>query len=231
MKGARGLVPLAENFWAEASRRGMLVDWNPERGHHVWRGGCFNNNRRNARSSYRNNNQPDEQNENLGFRLAGGCGTGQTACLPEFRRGIAGACFSTSGPRSRRGQCASNKNRSWSWARLAARTALFGAAVRGKKGKCVEDLFPQPPRVAVHRVPDPRPHRLIHGCLVDEPRVVVRVKLAKTPPEADHVGPHEACVGWEEPKAEERETVATPIHTGLAGMHHGRAAGSPKRLA
>jgi formylglycine-generating enzyme required for sulfatase activity len=57
----------------------LLVYSNPERGHHVWRGGSFNNNRRNARSSYRNNNQPDEQNQDLGFRLAGGCGTGITA--------------------------------------------------------------------------------------------------------------------------------------------------------
>jgi hypothetical protein len=52
----------------------------------VWRGGSFNNNRRNARSSYRNNNQPDEQNQNLGFRVAGGCGTDRSGELkPEYR--------------------------------------------------------------------------------------------------------------------------------------------------
>ena len=66
-------------------------EWSKGSGHRVWRGGCFDNNRRNARSSCRNNNQPDEQNENLGFRLAGGCGTGLTACLPESRRGIGGS--------------------------------------------------------------------------------------------------------------------------------------------
>ena len=80
-----------------------MVNSYPERGHHVWRGGSFNNNRRNARSSYRNNNQPDEQDENLGFRLAGGCGTGLTVCRQGPAEESAGACYSTSGPRSRRG--------------------------------------------------------------------------------------------------------------------------------
>ena len=54
---------------------------------------------------------------------------------------------------------------------------LFGA-VPGKKRKRLEDLFPQPPRTAVHGMPDPRLHRLIHGFPVDEPGVVVRVKPA-----------------------------------------------------
>jgi len=76
----------------------------------VWRGGSYINNRRNARSSYRNNNQPDEQNQNLGFRVVWGRGTGLTACCqsPALRprKGKwAGACDSTSGPRSRRGLC------------------------------------------------------------------------------------------------------------------------------
>ncbi len=39
---------------------------------YVWRGGSFNYNRRLARASYRNNFQPDGQNQYLGFRLAGG---------------------------------------------------------------------------------------------------------------------------------------------------------------
>ena len=33
------------------------------------RGGSFNNNERNARCAYRNNNQPDNRNNNLGFRV------------------------------------------------------------------------------------------------------------------------------------------------------------------
>lgn len=62
-----------------------------ERGRNVIRGGSFDNNQENARSAYRNNNQADEQNQNLGFRLAGGCGTGFKRLLPEFRRGIGGS--------------------------------------------------------------------------------------------------------------------------------------------
>ena len=112
------------------------------------------------------NNQPDEQNQNLGFRVAGGCGTGLTACCQSSaafipRRNRRERAISTSGPRSRRGQHASNKNRSWSWARPAARTALSGPLHSGQKRKRLEDLFPQPPRVARHRMPDPRLHSLI----------------------------------------------------------------------
>lgn len=33
------------------------------------RGGAFNNNERNARCAYRNNNHPDNRNNNLGFRV------------------------------------------------------------------------------------------------------------------------------------------------------------------
>ncbi len=35
----------------------------------VLRGGSWNNNARNARSAYRNNNTPDKRNNNIGFRL------------------------------------------------------------------------------------------------------------------------------------------------------------------
>ncbi|MBF2052019.1 MAG: SUMF1/EgtB/PvdO family nonheme iron enzyme [Candidatus Sericytochromatia bacterium] len=38
----------------------------------VNRGGSWNNNARNARSAYRNNNTPDNRNNNLGFRLVRG---------------------------------------------------------------------------------------------------------------------------------------------------------------
>jgi len=34
------------------------------------RGGSWNNNAMNARAAYRNNNQPDNVNNNIGFRLA-----------------------------------------------------------------------------------------------------------------------------------------------------------------
>src|SRR5947209_9633277 len=99
---ARGSPPRAGFFAPGSVCRLVLVHCQPERGHHVWRGGSFNNDRRNARSSYRNNNQPDEQNQNLGFRLAGGRGTGLTACCQSPVEESAGACYSTSGPRSRR---------------------------------------------------------------------------------------------------------------------------------
>jgi hypothetical protein len=36
----------------------------------VLRGGSFNNNRRNARCAYRNRNNPDNRNDNRGFRAA-----------------------------------------------------------------------------------------------------------------------------------------------------------------
>jgi hypothetical protein len=35
----------------------------------VVRGGSFNNNQRNARCAYRNNNNPDNRNDNIGFRV------------------------------------------------------------------------------------------------------------------------------------------------------------------
>ena len=36
----------------------------------VLRGGSWNNHQDNARASYRNNNNPDNRNNNIGFRLA-----------------------------------------------------------------------------------------------------------------------------------------------------------------
>jgi hypothetical protein len=35
----------------------------------VLRGGAFNNNPRNVRCAYRNNNEPDNRNNNIGFRV------------------------------------------------------------------------------------------------------------------------------------------------------------------
>jgi formylglycine-generating enzyme required for sulfatase activity len=34
------------------------------------RGGSWNNNPQNCRTTYRNNNRPDNRNNNIGFRLA-----------------------------------------------------------------------------------------------------------------------------------------------------------------
>jgi len=38
-------------------------------GQAVKRGGSWNNNPRNCRSAYRNNNNPDNRNNNIGFRV------------------------------------------------------------------------------------------------------------------------------------------------------------------
>jgi hypothetical protein len=38
-------------------------------GHRVLRGGSWNNNRNNARCAYRNRNNPDNWNNNVGMRL------------------------------------------------------------------------------------------------------------------------------------------------------------------
>jgi formylglycine-generating enzyme required for sulfatase activity len=75
----RGRSPRGNFFGRMQRAEPWLLESFLERSRNVWRGGAFNNNRRNARSSYRNNNQPDEQNQNLGFRVAGGCGTGSRA--------------------------------------------------------------------------------------------------------------------------------------------------------
>ena len=71
--------------------------WSKGGGTYVWRGGSFNNNRRNARSSFRNYLQPLDQLQNLGFRLAGGCGTDVTVCRQNPAERWAGACYSTAG--------------------------------------------------------------------------------------------------------------------------------------
>ncbi|MFZ5822103.1 MAG: hypothetical protein ACOYYJ_19605 [Chloroflexota bacterium] len=48
------------------------------------RGGSFNNNDRNVRCAYRNNNDPNNRNDNIGFRL---CVSHTFPCLPEMRFG------------------------------------------------------------------------------------------------------------------------------------------------
>ncbi|MEW6031221.1 MAG: SUMF1/EgtB/PvdO family nonheme iron enzyme [Chloroflexota bacterium] len=37
--------------------------------HRVLRGGAFNNNERNVRCAYRNRNNPNNRNNNIGFRV------------------------------------------------------------------------------------------------------------------------------------------------------------------
>jgi hypothetical protein len=54
------------------------------------RGGGFNNNPRNLRAAYRNNNHPEDENDNIGFRcVVAGAGAqrppGSVARLPESR--------------------------------------------------------------------------------------------------------------------------------------------------
>lgn len=51
----------------------------------VLRGGSWNNNRNNARCSYRNRNEPDNFNNNNGFRVV--CSTSLVS-LPEMRCGV-----------------------------------------------------------------------------------------------------------------------------------------------
>jgi formylglycine-generating enzyme required for sulfatase activity len=46
-------------------------EWSEGSGTYVWRGGCFVDGRRSARSSYRSDYRPDGQVQVLGFRLAG----------------------------------------------------------------------------------------------------------------------------------------------------------------
>jgi formylglycine-generating enzyme required for sulfatase activity len=50
-----------------------IPGWSDLRGransHRVVRGGAFNNNQRNVRCAYRNNRNPDNRNDNNGFRV------------------------------------------------------------------------------------------------------------------------------------------------------------------
>jgi hypothetical protein len=55
----------------------------------VLRGGSFNNNERNARCAYRNNNNPKNRNDNNGFRVgvSHGLPAGSGHLPPVFRGG------------------------------------------------------------------------------------------------------------------------------------------------
>ena len=64
--------------------------------HRVLRGGSFNNNHRNARCAYRNRNNPNNRNNNIGFRVvvrstlipSVGLGIRMTCGTPEMRCGL-----------------------------------------------------------------------------------------------------------------------------------------------
>ncbi|MBM4467633.1 MAG: hypothetical protein FJ014_19115 [Chloroflexi bacterium] len=45
------------------------VLWGQAEGDRVLRGGSWNNNQNNARCAYRNRNNPDNSNNNIGFRV------------------------------------------------------------------------------------------------------------------------------------------------------------------
>jgi len=47
----------------------FIVGYRPKAGARVLRGGSFNNNQDNARCADRNRNNPDNRNNNIGFRV------------------------------------------------------------------------------------------------------------------------------------------------------------------
>ncbi|MGB3693819.1 MAG: hypothetical protein WA999_13930 [Spirulinaceae cyanobacterium] len=53
-------------------------------------GGSWNNNPRNCRSAYRNDNNPDNRNNNYGFRVV--CGAASTLSCQSWQMGICWAC-------------------------------------------------------------------------------------------------------------------------------------------
>jgi hypothetical protein len=68
--------PLAAGALAPARRH----PW-PAPSSRVVRGGSWNNNSRNARSAYRNHNDPANRNNNIGFRLASTLAAGVAAFM------------------------------------------------------------------------------------------------------------------------------------------------------
>ena len=72
-----GLYPSGASAEGACDMVGNVLEWTSSEwsegsGTYVWRGGCFYNNRWNARSSYRSSYLPDVLYAILGFRLAGG---------------------------------------------------------------------------------------------------------------------------------------------------------------
>ncbi|MBL8179676.1 MAG: SUMF1/EgtB/PvdO family nonheme iron enzyme, partial [Bryobacterales bacterium] len=80
-----GLYPSGSSEEGVCDLIGNVLEWTSSEwmngsGTYVWRGGSFSSLfRREARASYRNFNRAVDQLPNLGFRVAGGCGTGPTA--------------------------------------------------------------------------------------------------------------------------------------------------------
>jgi len=60
------------------------------------RGGSWNNNPRNCRSAYRNNNPPDNANNNIGFRVA--CAASSALLSQSWQVGICRECAEESRP-------------------------------------------------------------------------------------------------------------------------------------
>lgn len=50
--------------------------------HRVVRGGAFNNDSKNVRAAYRNRNDPDNRNRNIGFRVVVSTFFSGRNCLP-----------------------------------------------------------------------------------------------------------------------------------------------------
>ncbi len=66
--------PRLENYWEAGKKCHERIIRSVSEGliqeqARVLRGGSWNNNRNNARCSYRNRNEPDNFNNNIGFRL------------------------------------------------------------------------------------------------------------------------------------------------------------------
>jgi formylglycine-generating enzyme required for sulfatase activity len=72
-----GLYPSGASAEGACDMVGNVIEWTSSEwsrgsGTYVWRGGCFDDVRRYARSSFRYYSQPDGRLRSLGFRLAGG---------------------------------------------------------------------------------------------------------------------------------------------------------------
>jgi formylglycine-generating enzyme required for sulfatase activity len=78
-EGLDGSATLFQRNLRDVMRKGLIQEQA-----RVLRGGSWNNNRNNARCSYRNRNEPDNFNNNIGFRLV--CST-SFVFMPEMRRG------------------------------------------------------------------------------------------------------------------------------------------------
>jgi hypothetical protein len=74
-----GICDLAGNVWEWCDS--LYREGSENR---VLRGGSFNNNADNVLSAFRNNNQPDNRNNNIGFRVASTLRQTNGSVMPEF---------------------------------------------------------------------------------------------------------------------------------------------------